>query len=336
MTELRQVLTLALHAEACGCSEFIGVGDEDDQYEKLADAVLRVLAEHGDSTAEVRIEIRAAIESHTNEPIFPPAMDAVMAIVAPHLARAEAAEAELAAERQQLVQVRAILSVLREFIHPDQGNAATPYGDGERYVRVRDLEQVLRIDASARPADANLARAEAAEAEVQRLAAARLVIAVFGVPETAPQPFALHRGDARQPIALGVQWPGGAVSIKWTPPERLAVVTSHSLADALTVYDPDGTLSVVWLSEDLGTLAEAEERARAAEARLRDGLTDREREVFVKLVQFVDREHWYASNDCHPVRGDDCETWCPACEVLRHVDDQLLREAREAGGYARP
>jgi hypothetical protein len=185
-------------------------------------------------------------------------------------------------------------------------------------------------------ADKNLARAEAAEAEVKRLAAARLVIAVFGVPEAAPQPFALHRGDAREPIALGVQWPGGAVSIKWTPPDRLAVVTSHSLADALTVYDPDGAMSVLWLSEDLGTLAEVEERVERLEARLRDGLTDREREVFIKLVQFVDRGHWYESNDCHPVRGDDCSPYCGACEVLRHVDDQLLREAREAGGYARP
>jgi hypothetical protein len=66
------------------------------------------------------------------------------------------------------------------------------------------------------------------------------------------------------------------------------------------------------------------------------GLTDREREVFIKLVQFVDRGHWYESDDCHPVRGDDCSPYCGACEVLRHVDDQLLREAREVGGYARP
>jgi hypothetical protein len=60
--------------------------------------------------------------------------------------------ADLAAARQQLDQVRAILAVLRDFIHPDQGNAATPYGDGKRYVAVRDIEQVLRLDAPARPA----------------------------------------------------------------------------------------------------------------------------------------------------------------------------------------
>jgi hypothetical protein len=102
--------------------------------------------------------------------------------------------------------------------------------------------------------------------EVQRLAAARLVLAVFGAPDDAPQPFSLCRDT--EIVGLGVQWPGGAVTIKWTPPDRLATVTSASLADALAVHDPDGTLGVVWLSEDLGTLAEAEERAIRAEAEL--------------------------------------------------------------------
>jgi hypothetical protein len=89
------------------------------------------------------------------------------------------------------------------------------------------------------------------------------------------------------------------------------------------------------MTADAG-LARIEERVDRLEARLRDGLTDREREVFIKLVQFVDRQHWYETNACHPVRGDDCSPYCGACEVLRHVDDQLLREAREVGGYARP
>jgi hypothetical protein len=64
---------------------------------------------------------------------------------------------------------------------------------------------------------------------------------------------------------LGVQWPGGAVTIKWTPPDRLATVTSASLEDALAEYDPDGAMGVVWLSEDLGTLAEAQDRILAVE-----------------------------------------------------------------------
>jgi hypothetical protein len=112
-------------------------------------------------------------------------------------------------------------------------------------------------------ADKNLARAELAEAEVKRLAAARLVLAVFGTPDDAPQPFSLCRDT--KVVGLGVQWPGGAVTIKWSPPERLSTVTSHSLEDALAVQDPDRTLGVVWLSEDLGTLAEAQDRILAIE-----------------------------------------------------------------------
>ena len=216
MSGLREALVKTLHEheypeggppDECRCGKKLDTLTTCVIQRHQADAVLRVLAKHGD-TQQVRYEIRDVIEQTTGEPIFPPTMDAVMAVVAPHLARAEAAEAE-----------------------------------------------------------------------VKRLAAARLVIAVFGVPETAPQPFALHRSDGRAPIGLGVQWPGGAVTIKWTPPERLATVTSASLADALAQYDPDGEMSVLWLSEDLGTLAEVEERVERLEARLRDGLTDREREV---------------------------------------------------------
>jgi hypothetical protein len=57
-------------------------------------------------------------------------------------------------------------------------------------------------------------------------------------------------------------------------------------------------------------------------------MTPREREVFVTLVQFVDREHDYASGWCHPTPGEDCTDWCPACAVLRHVADDVIAEAR--------
>jgi hypothetical protein len=131
-----------------------------------------------------------------------------------------------------------------------------------RILAARDaaVERALRFE---RERNHATVRAERAEAEIKRLAAARLVLAVFGVPEEAPQPFSLCRDS--KVIGLGVQWPGGAVTIKWTPPDRLATVTSHSLEDALAVHDPDSTLGVVWLSEDLGTLAEAEDRILAVE-----------------------------------------------------------------------
>jgi hypothetical protein len=57
-------------------------------------------------------------------------------------------------------------------------------------------------------------------------------------------------------------------------------------------------------------------------------MTPREREVFVNLVQFADRDHDYATDACFPTKGDDCADWCPACAVLRHVADDVIAEAR--------
>jgi hypothetical protein len=99
---------------------------EHDRRKRMqaTDAVLRVLAEHGD-TQQVRTEIRDVIEQTTGEPIFPPTMDAVMAVVAPIVAARDAAveqlerydgqawedlRADLAAARQQLDQVRALVT----------------------------------------------------------------------------------------------------------------------------------------------------------------------------------------------------------------------------------
>jgi hypothetical protein len=265
-----------------------------------ADAMLRVLVEHDDTGVWICARCDGAPETHAagganDECIYQPTLrrpehveqrvreeieavlldahmafrtiseksDAVMAVVASSLAahdaavereqnlhqvvtewhdRAKRAEVDLAAMEQRAIRAEQGRDKLRT--------------SGEQH-----LTDLMTI------ADKNLARAERAEAEIQRLAAARLVLAVFGTPDDAPQPFSLCRDT--KVIGLGVQWPGGAVTIKWTPPDRMATVTSTSLEDALAVADfPDGTLGVVWLSEDLGTLAEAEERAIRAEADL--------------------------------------------------------------------
>ena len=144
---------------------------------KKADAVLRVLAEHCD-TQQVRTEIRDVIEQTTGEPIFPPTMDAVMAVVAPHLARADAAvkralrferernhataraeraEAKLAAARQQLNQVReqarlrlaAVDTSTRDFAHRlwtilDAPARPAKNAESERALMSDDLETSLR------------------------------------------------------------------------------------------------------------------------------------------------------------------------------------------------
>lgn len=107
-----------------------------------------------------------------------------------------------------------------------------------------------------------MARADRAEAEVKRLSNARLVMAIFGTPEEGPQPFALVNSDPQpERFAYGVQWPGGAVTVKPVDPERLGNVTCASLDDFMTLH---GQADVVWLAEDLGTLADAEERAENA------------------------------------------------------------------------
>jgi hypothetical protein len=218
-----------------------------------ADAVLQVLAEHGD-TQQVREEIADAVR---RAPRYQ--LDAVMAVVARIVAardaaavRANFAEAYFEGAQGKVEYLAKHLGLARR--HADRAEAELTDARAD----ISDLKGWVTKEQR---------RAERAEAEVKRLATARLVLAVFGTPDDAPQPFSLCRDT--KVVGLGVQWPGGAVTIKWTPPERLATVTSHSLEDALAVADfPDGTLGVVWLSEDLGTLAEAEERAIRAEADL--------------------------------------------------------------------
>jgi hypothetical protein len=198
------------------------------RYLSDADAVLRVLAEHGD-TGQVRTDVAEILQYEMSHEQVTDIL--LRAVVAPIVAARDDAVERAERAEQSRDKLRA---------------------SGEQH-----LTDLMTI------ADKNLDRAERAEAEVERLAAARLVLAVFGTPEDAPQPFSLCRDT--EIVGLGVQWPGGAVTIKWTPPDRLATVTSASLADALAVHDPDGTLGVVWLSEDLGTLAEAEDRILAVE-----------------------------------------------------------------------
>ena len=44
-TELRQAVAMKLHATQCGCSDYVGVGDEDSTYEEMVDALLPLFAE---------------------------------------------------------------------------------------------------------------------------------------------------------------------------------------------------------------------------------------------------------------------------------------------------
>lgn len=54
-----------------------------------------------------------------------------------------------------------------------------------------------------------------------------------------------------------------------------------------------------------------------------------DRALLVDLVAFVDLEHEYAVDSCHPRPGDDCAVWCEACKLLVRVSDGVLAEARQ-------
>jgi hypothetical protein len=130
MSELREKVADAI----------AGAVSQDDRYLEHADAVLRVLAEHGD-TQQVGEQIRDAIRTvatpiggdPAKTPVWEPLFDAIMAVVAPHLAARDAAVeqvqmlaaelasvvrqeneefVELVAARQQLDQVRASVMAL--------------------------------------------------------------------------------------------------------------------------------------------------------------------------------------------------------------------------------
>jgi hypothetical protein len=78
-----------------------GAVSQDDRYLEHADAVLRVLAEHGDTQ-------QLAIDSLTNE------LEAANADCRNQRRSAERAEADLAAARQQLDQVRELVDDLTD------------------------------------------------------------------------------------------------------------------------------------------------------------------------------------------------------------------------------
>lgn len=58
-------------------------------------------------------------------------------------------------------------------------------------------------------------------------------------------------------------------------------------------------------------------------------MTAADRALFVDLVAFVDREHAYQVDSCHPQPGVDCWAWCEACKLLTRVQDGVLAEARQ-------
>lgn len=90
----------------------------------------------------------------------------------------------------------------------------------------------------------------------------------------------------------------------------------------------------VWAEPEL-TYTAAELQAlltRAAADGIAQALTEERaavRPLLVDLVAFVDQEHEYAVDSCHPQPGSDCGAWCEACKLIAQVPVDLLAEARQ-------
>jgi len=175
MSGLREAL-----AEAIGRANRPSLGEgartvETESWLWAADAVLRVLAEHGD-TQQVREQVAKVLREHLSSRSSAMLLDAVMAIVAPIVAARDAAveqaeywkgraekawergdedgltalqlHADLAAARQQLDQVRALHTDLLSAAERNlRGNDAA----GDAYQNAADALLVI-LDAPARPA----------------------------------------------------------------------------------------------------------------------------------------------------------------------------------------
>jgi hypothetical protein len=108
---------------------------------------------------------------------------------------------------------------------------------------------------------------DAALAQIEALKGARLISVIFGHHKGAPRPFALHQGREREPAYLGTQWLDGYVVVR--PGPSGGVMPWRSIDAALADFAASGQdLRVVWLSDELESLAEMEQQRDAALAEL--------------------------------------------------------------------
>lgn len=105
--------------------------------------------------------------------------------------------------------------------------------------------------------------------EVKALLGRRIVSVVFGHHKDAPRPFALYR-PGFGPIADGVEFPDSQVALRELRQGRAARITTYDQMDTLKEghpddFGPDG-VQVVWLSDELESLASMEQQRDAARA----------------------------------------------------------------------
>jgi hypothetical protein len=147
------------------------------------------------------------------------------------------------------------------------------------------------------------AERDTAQAELERTKGARLLSVIFGHHAGAPRAFALQRKD-RTLVALGAEFPDGAVALRlandggWT-------TYSEGGADALAF----GGIEVLWLSDELESLAEMEQQRDAAQALLVEEQRDHAatREELAKADAKIARLRWLAIYRVGP-DGGICRT----------------------------
>jgi hypothetical protein len=109
--------------------------------------------------------------------------------------------------------------------------------------------------------------------EASRLKSERLMSVIFGTPEDAGKPFVLYRHrdvsgvSGTGIVADGFEFPDGRVCMRWRGEDGSTVI-HDSITTVEKIHGHGGNTVVVWISEDLGTMAEAEARIEELEAEL--------------------------------------------------------------------
>jgi hypothetical protein len=107
-----------------------------------------------------------------------------------------------------------------------------------------------------------------AQAEITEIKNNRLISAIFGHHEGAPKPFSLYRPGTRGRglAALGAEFPDGAVALRLANDGGWTTATDGGAEQ----FRRDG-IEIVWLSDELESLAEMEQQLERAETH-RDSL----------------------------------------------------------------
>lgn len=162
-----------------------------------------------------------------------------------------------------------IALALSEPFTADESRKAGKDRSGSQYV-LADRVLALLVDDSADRAGVLFAELTAVREELKAVKGNRLVSAVFAMPQGQPHPkvFALYRAGDGQ-VAMGVQFPDGAIMVRWTGDAEfpLTTINEHPKESVEGMLGDDRT-TVVWLSEELESLAQQEKRAEEAEAQL--------------------------------------------------------------------